>query len=145
MPQSSKTTAMPGSTLCPQAVDCKLHCAADKAMTTVMALPEVQALFCSPVQGAATPVLAAVGREWEGKGGVFLEASSSFSNLACMRCCHCLRGSLHQLKAGMRAFSQLIQDLTPVASFHTVSKPPERTTPFTRLHLALQLSSHVPA
>jgi NAD(P)-dependent dehydrogenase (short-subunit alcohol dehydrogenase family) len=39
----------------------------------IMENPEVQKGVRSPEQGAATTVWAAVGREWEGRGGVYLE------------------------------------------------------------------------
>lgn len=35
--------------------------------------PEVQRIVMSPQQGAATVVIAAVGKEWEGRGGKYLE------------------------------------------------------------------------
>lgn len=35
--------------------------------------PSMRKWMKSPAQGAATTVWAAVGREWEGKGGVYLE------------------------------------------------------------------------
>lgn len=36
-------------------------------------MPRLVPIFKSPEQGAATSVLAAVGKEWEGRGGVYLE------------------------------------------------------------------------
>eukprot|EP00243_Klebsormidium_subtile_P004274 TRINITY_DN1813_c0_g1_i1.p1 TRINITY_DN1813_c0_g1~~TRINITY_DN1813_c0_g1_i1.p1 ORF type:complete len:246 (+),score=36.54 TRINITY_DN1813_c0_g1_i1:90-740(+) len=48
----------------------------DPAMLKSMVTPELQLKFKSPEQGAATTVWAAVGKEWEGKGGKYLEDCS---------------------------------------------------------------------
>ena len=48
----------------------------DPAVLKAMITPEVELLMKSPEQGAATTVWAAVGKEWEGRGGKFLEDCS---------------------------------------------------------------------
>ena len=48
----------------------------DPAVFKTMITPDMQLLMKSPEQGAATTVWAAVGKEWEGRGGKFLEDCS---------------------------------------------------------------------
>ena len=48
----------------------------DPAVLKAMITPDVELLMKSPEQGAATTVWAAVGKEWEGRGGKFLEDCS---------------------------------------------------------------------
>lgn len=44
-----------------------------EVLDSYAARPEILNYMSNPAQGAATQVLAAVGREWEGKGGKYLE------------------------------------------------------------------------
>lgn len=44
----------------------------DPAVMKKFMTPELKASMKSPQQGAATTVWAAIGREWEGKGGKYL-------------------------------------------------------------------------
>ena len=50
-----------------------LQAHADPGMKAMFERPEVVKIMKNAEQGAATSVLAAVGKEWEGKGGVYLE------------------------------------------------------------------------